>query len=229
MSTLPSKPLPFLAELGVLGTSAPSPLLGKGKGRAPKIPSHLNLGFNAFFYDLPTNGSQDPSTPYVGTIDLEQHYIDQMLGTGTDSTLSPSGGDVALPNVSTTAAAPLPRFPGYRLPGVKGQIQLVIKNSNRTPIKLFLVPYDLADVKPGQKTFLRQKCYELDSPAGAVRSESERRGNLRFAVHLQFCSPPERRTRNASRGPSSDQRASSPVRLYLHKTIRVVFASPRTG
>ena len=49
-------------------------------------------------------------------------------------------------------------------------------------MKVFLIPYDLKDIKSGQKTFQRQKIY------GTSKSESTKPANehLRFAIHLQF-------------------------------------------
>jgi hypothetical protein len=63
---------------------------------------------------------------------------------------------------------------GYRIPK-KGQLQIIIKNPNKTAIKLFLIPYDLEDMPPRTKTFIRQKSYSDDI--------------LRYAVHIQICPP----------------------------------------
>ncbi|KAL6047098.1 Autophagy-related protein 13 [Balamuthia mandrillaris] len=45
---------------------------------------------------------------------------------------------------------------GYRVSS-KGILQVTIYNPSKTPIKLFLVKYDLSDMPPNTKTFLRQK------------------------------------------------------------------------
>ncbi|KAL6052608.1 Translation machinery-associated protein 7 [Balamuthia mandrillaris] len=45
---------------------------------------------------------------------------------------------------------------GYRVSS-KGILQVTIYNPSKTPIKLFLVKYDLSDMPPYTKTFLRQK------------------------------------------------------------------------
>lgn len=149
MSTMPSKPIMFQAQIGVLGRDCKPSL---------KCPPHLTLVFPAFFYDLQND---DLPTPYVGTIDL--------------SSVSP----------------------GYRLPP-KGQLQIVIKNPNKTAVKLFLIPYDVTDMPRSTKTFLRQKSY-FESPV--------RRNNaLRCAVHVHLC--------------RTDRK-----RVYLYKNIRVVFAN----
>lgn len=197
MSEAPSKPLPYIAQVGVMSSTIPQagPSNIKGKNKAPKFGNQLSLGFDAFFY--PQSG---PVLPYVGNIDLEEHYFDQ-LSDMSEST---------------------PRFPGYRIPA-KGQIQLVIKNPNKTAVKLFLVPYDLTSLPAGSKTFLQQKSYALPttpvpSPQPARRLSSNllespdifNKGSLRYAVRLQFCSAPIKK----------DEKQ----RYYLHKSIRVVFA-----
>jgi hypothetical protein len=122
---------------------------------------------------------------------------------------------------STSPKAP----PGgsYRIPP-QGQLQIVLKNPNKTAVKLFLVPYDLSDMEPGQKTFIRQRSYSagpiIDMPAasrknlGTDRPEAalsnsddpNDRPILRYLIHLHICCP--------SKG-----------RHYLYKSIRVVFAN----
>ncbi|GAB5588935.1 hypothetical protein Unana1_03835 [Umbelopsis nana] len=157
MSTLPSKPITFHAQIGVLGHGPCKPSL--------RCPPHATLVFPSFFYELEDT---DLPTPYVGTIDLEGGLTDERFK----------------------------RKPGhYRLPP-KGQLQIVIKNPNKTAVKLFLVPYDLCDMPAGTKTFLRQKSF----------GDEESRGTLRYAIHVQVC-------------------CSEKNHLYLFKHIRVVFAN----
>lgn len=97
LSTSPSRPVPFLAEIGVLAIGKCKPSL--------KCPPHLTVGFSAFFYQLP---DEDIPTPYVGTIDMT------LSGRPT----SGGGGDSGKP------ASSLPECCGYRLP-LKGQLQIV--------------------------------------------------------------------------------------------------------
>ncbi|KAH8930168.1 hypothetical protein BT69DRAFT_986943 [Atractiella rhizophila] len=240
----PSQPLPFQVDIGVIGTGSNVP-------KGLKCPPHLNLDFGAQFY----NTEDGNGTPYVGTIDIEQHYFDEALGS-----------DISLSNsTSSSSLKPAPSFPGYQIPP-KGQLQLIVKNPNRTPVKVFLVPYDLTSMPSGSKTFLRQKSYVVPtsnsgSPPHTPGLEVQQQDgdkitkeSLRYAVHLYFCSPPARGTRSSafkqrsnsnrsvSNSPAHPESASSrprssthdpnnpprrqrPPKIYLYRTVRVLFAS----
>jgi hypothetical protein len=62
MSTTPSKPIHFIADIGALAASKCKSSL--------KCPPHLIVSFPAFFYQLP---GEDMPTPYVGTVDFGIH------------------------------------------------------------------------------------------------------------------------------------------------------------
>ncbi|GAA5971163.1 hypothetical protein JCM3765_006156 [Sporobolomyces pararoseus] len=182
MSALPSKPLPFTCSIGVLGSrDAPKKL---------QCPHHLHVDFGAVFY----SSKEDRKTsPYVGAVDLEGHFVSLL----SSATSSPSQG------------RKIPKFPGYQVP-VRGQVQIVLKNSNQTAFKPFLVPYDLEGLNRdgrGGRTFLRQKSYLVE--------REDAKGTLRFAIHLTFCSPPIKKGGQKEKEP----------KYYLYQTIRVVFAS----
>lgn len=183
MSTTPSKPLTFLAKIGVLGLGDCKPSL--------KCPTHLTIPFPAYFYSV---GDYDSPSPYVGQVDLETALAENAKASKT----FPDGG--------------------YRIPQC-GQIQIVIKNPNKTAVKLFLIPYDLTDMQPRTKTFIRQKSYSADamteyvpktpsSPTNGIQrlQRDKEREALRYLIHLHICSP--------SRG-----------KFYLYRNIRVVFAN----
>jgi len=180
MSTTPSKPLNFVAQIGVLG-------LGKCK-QSLRCPAHVTLPFPAYFYSV---GDYDSPSPYVGSLDL-------------DSALGAQSGKGKKPTAGVGGS--------YRIPQ-RGQLQIVIKNPHKTAVKLFLVPYDLRDMEPGTKTFIRQKSYSVgevggDLPANATMAlaRGKERDSLRYLIHMHIVCP--------SRG-----------RYYLFKSIRVVFAN----
>ncbi|KAI3549599.1 hypothetical protein CSPX01_02250 [Colletotrichum filicis] len=231
MSTTPSKPLDFLAQIGVLG-------LGKCKSSL-RCPAHVTLPFPAVFYSYggASQGrvrSEDGPSPYVGQIDLENglpnpeegqrskrkmqsRYVEKKIA--EDDVLMADGpadgsSDRAAQRARRRSASPrAPPGGSYRIPE-KGQIQIVIKNPNKTAVKLFLVPYDLAGMEPGTKTFIRQRSYSagpimetntpgLEDAPGAAAAD---RPILRYLVHLHICCP--------SKG-----------RFYLYKSVRIVFAN----
>lgn len=118
MSTLPSKPVVFLAEIGVVGFGKCRPNL--------KCPPHLLRNFNAYFYDL----KDEHPTPYVGTIDF-----DEQTGCSPSSFFrSPSNSTTTFPDIkldSSEGSGPVCYIPigaavmkGYRIP-FKGQLQIV--------------------------------------------------------------------------------------------------------
>lgn len=248
MSTAPSKPLDFMAQIGVLG-------LGKCKPNL-RCPAHVSVPFPAVFYSYGQANAggrtpivDDSPSPYVGLIDLENSLGRPREEKGRKSYSHPSNGGNSSPEDEEERAAgqPITKLsenelrlrrkkkrrsqspkapPGgsYRIPQT-GQLQIVIKNPNRTAVKLFLVPYDLQDMLPGTKTFIRQRSYStgpiMDIPLRSKTNESapdearnkgptvdgpRDRPTLRYLIHLHICSP--------SRG-----------RFYLYKGIRVVFAN----
>ncbi|KAL8895667.1 MAG: hypothetical protein Q9192_003509 [Flavoplaca navasiana] len=237
MSTAPSKPLNFTAQIGVLG---------RGSCK-PKCPAHVTVPFPAVFYCW--NGSTgrndatvgDEPSPYVGHIDLSQLPAPaESKKTRRSRSKSPSadkGASVHLQNETTMESdrnvgdvsrrhkkrrrispPPSDLQGGYRIPQ-KGQLQIVIKNPNKTAVKLFLVPYDLEDMPVGTKTFIRQRCCSTDPVIDGHSSEHKLvadsstgiappkvKPTLRYLIHLKICSP-------------------SSGRFYLYQIIRVVFAN----
>lgn len=243
MSMNPSKPLDFTAQIGVLG---------KGKCKSHlKCPPHVTVPFPVVFYSYPTSGcgrsiSDDNPSPYVGQIDLENSLPKENPNPTRRRRrhLSPIGPREDTPatdaaNDTRTSAAESrrrrekknrrsesPKCPpggSYRIPQ-QGQLQIIIKNPHKTAVKLFLVPYDLGDMEPGTKTFIRQRSYSagpiIDMPLSARKNfgtdrpeaslnpteDPQDKPTLRYLIHLNICCP--------ARG-----------RFYLHSTIRVVFAN----
>ncbi|KAH6582377.1 hypothetical protein BASA50_008802 [Batrachochytrium salamandrivorans] len=192
MSTLPSRPIWFLAEIGVVAIGKCKPSL--------KCPPHLTLTFPAYFYELLDNES--PATPYVGNIDVDWRLAVKETTDGTiisksatpvsaQETPCHKGSSNAEPHSDTLCSSqlriqPLPQTPalpklksrskpieqfGYRLPA-KGQLQIIIKNPSRTAVKVFLVQYDLREMPINTKTFIRQKSYALHPAASPSKAGS---------------------------------------------------------
>lgn len=237
MSTTPSKPLDFVAQIGVLG-------FGKCKSSL-KCPPHVTLPFPAVFYDYESTNhgrrgkSEDGPSPYVGCIDLENGLPSPEKAKDSqkrrrNATLDRTHMDDFDPDPQNSGQvserelrraekqkrrSTSPRAPpggSYRIPE-KGQLQIIIKNPNKTAVKLFLVPYDLKGMEPGTKTFIRQRSYSAGPIIDLALSSSPHllaptidplaeRPTLRYLVHIHICSP--------TRG-----------RYYLYKSIRVVFAN----
>ncbi|KAI0569820.1 Chromosome-seg domain-containing protein [Pyrenophora tritici-repentis] len=212
-----------------------------------------SVPFPAVFYSYNTgNGriSDNEPSPYVGLIDLEnslpapdeskesgkrkrrhavpppdQDDLDFRIHLGDEESLQTTKGNLRRKEKKKRRST-LPKAPPggcYRIPP-QGQLQIVLKNPNKTAVKLFLVPYDLSDMEPGQKTFIRQRSYSAgpiidmpsssrknlgtDCPEAALSSSDDPndRPILRYLIHLHICCP--------SKG-----------RHYLYKSIRVVFAN----
>ncbi|KAF5673779.1 hypothetical protein FHETE_3166 [Fusarium heterosporum] len=230
MSTTPSKPLDFVAQIGVLG---------KGKCKSSlKCPPHVTLSFPAVYYSYSStshgrSNSHDGPSPYVGQIDLENglpnpddEHRSKKKAQSRHAERKPSEDvmDISLDNQSSenisrrnsrasrrsgTGSAKAPPGGSYRIPE-KGQIQIIIKNPNKTAVKLFLVPYDLTGMEPGTKTFVRQRSYSagpiIDNSVTSFEANADERPILRYLAHLHICCP--------AKG-----------RYYLYKSIRIVFAN----
>ncbi|KHO02140.1 uncharacterized protein MAM_01141 [Metarhizium album ARSEF 1941] len=229
MSTTPSKPFDFTAQIGVLG---------KGKCKSClRCPPHVLLPFSAVYYSYSnaaygrSRSDIDGPSPYVGQIDLENglpnpeeesrskrkahgRYMDRLpVNNSVDIPMPDFDPDHDRPVASRsrrrTSSTKAPPGGSYRIPE-KGQIQIIIKNQNKTAVKLFLVPYDLSGMEPGTKTFIRQRSYSagpiIDHVPNLSETDTLSRPMLRYLVHLHICCP--------SKG-----------RFYLYKSIRVVFAN----
>jgi hypothetical protein len=93
-------------------------------------------------------------------------------------------------------------------------LQIIIKNPNKTAVKLFLVPYDLTGMESGTKTFVRQRSYSADAINDTPLTSKplndtaplSKKSTLRYLIHLNICCPLK-------------------GRFYLYQNIRVVFAN----
>ncbi|KAJ3012710.1 UNVERIFIED_CONTAM: hypothetical protein HDU68_001064 [Siphonaria sp. JEL0065] len=238
MSSLPSKPLPFIADLGVVA-------LGKCKNPALKCPKGLRLCFDACFYEFGGCGGSTSSkvpdwmnsgngcvkgggefegvSPYVGNVDVEG--LSGMVWTGGDEY-----EDAAETCENGTAVKECGEegfrkkwIGGWRVPP-KGQLQIIIKNPAGTAIKVFLIPYDFRDMPPNTKTFLRQKIYVVKPTATTTPT-----------VSIPPTTPVSSLRRNSLSAPtipSKDRlrdaihvhfQCTSRKRIYVTRQVRVVF------
>ena len=230
MSTAPSRPVDFTAQIGVLG---------RGNCK-PKCPAHVTVPFPAVYYNWAAGNGRSPindePSPYVGHIDL-QHTLSKVASRGSvegradsptidreEQHLTPGSemnnnlgprSETERPRKRKRAPAVAPPNGSYRIPE-QGQLQIIIKNPNKTAVKLFLVPYDLTGMEPGTKTFVRQRLYSaspnLGKPLASISTlkispfEKKEKPTLRYLIHVNICSP--------CKG-----------RFYLYQHIRVVFAN----
>ncbi|CAF3191645.1 unnamed protein product [Rotaria sp. Silwood2] len=98
---------------------------------------------------------------------------------------------------------------GYHTP-TKGTITLALLNPNGTAIHLFLILYDLSDMPPDHRTFIRQRVVLMpETNTGDdtknEHSSSSSKGNLRYLAHIRFVT-------------------SQTGKLYMHSDIRLIFA-----
>ncbi|KAH8723614.1 hypothetical protein GQ44DRAFT_773767 [Phaeosphaeriaceae sp. PMI808] len=243
MSTTPSRPLDFVAKIGVLGR-------GQCKSSL-KCPPHVTVPFPAVFYSYNTgNGriSDNEPSPYVGLIDIEnslpaagesnepskrkrRHIVppDQddldFRMSAKDFTGRSLTDDLRKKEKrkrrSTSPKAP----PGgsYRIPS-QGQLQIVLKNPNNTAVKLFLVPYDISDMESGQKTFIRQRSYSAGPIIDMPMSSRRNLGTDRPEAALSNSEDPNDRP-ILRYLVHLHMCCPSKGRYYLYKSIRVVFAN----
>jgi hypothetical protein len=233
MSTAPSKPLDFVAQIGVLGKGNCKPSL--------RCPAHVTVPFPAVFYSYPSAGNarsfaDDSPSPYVGNIDLEHSLkpveIRKHGRRHVSRSQSPDRSqlDITAPENTSIGRAlareqrqkrrrsqsPRVSLGGcYRVPQ-EGQLQIIIKNPNKTAVKLYLVPYNLEGMEAGTKTFVRQRSFSagpvLETPLSdkshptPMSDPLKDKHVLRYLIHLKFCCP--------AKG-----------RFYLYDNIRVVFAN----
>ncbi|KAI9229947.1 MAG: hypothetical protein DHS80DRAFT_3157, partial [Piptocephalis tieghemiana] len=196
MSTLPSLPLWFIAQIGVLG-------LGPNCPAKLRCPPHITLDFPAYFY---AHHEESFPSPYVGTLDLNQAINSTEKKKRKINLSSPLQTDYPIrsssPLLQSPSSPPVPEPLGYRIPA-QGRLQVIIKNAQKTAIRLFLIPYNLQDMPIGYKTFLRQVIYrEASGSSMPIDGKSSRA--ISSAIHIHV-------------------RRSSRTRWYVYGPVRVVF------
>ncbi|CAG0882124.1 unnamed protein product [Darwinula stevensoni] len=89
---------------------------------------------------------------------------------------------------------------GYRVPR-QGTIQVTLFNPHRTVVKMFVIVYNLEDMPPSAKTFLRQRT--LYMPVASSDQHHDSQKWLRYLIHLRLNS-------------------SKSGHIYLHTDIRMI-------
>ncbi|KAL8942771.1 MAG: hypothetical protein Q9216_001456 [Gyalolechia sp. 2 TL-2023] len=237
MSTAPSKPLDFTAQIGVLGRA----------NCKPKCPAHVSVPFPAVFYSWSggmgrkRSNTDDEPSPYVGHIDLQNLPTPaESRKTRRSRSKSPPtrvnssrclrdgaatenidafGRTIAVQKKRRRASPTSSNLQGgYRIPQ-KGQLQIIIKNPNKNAVKLFLVPYDLEDMQAGTKTFIRQRCYSTDPVIDGLLAKPSPEHSLPALGKSIMNKPTLRYLIHVN--------ICSPAngRYYLYQHIRVVFAN----
>jgi hypothetical protein len=79
---------------------------------------------------------------------------------------------------------------GYHTP-TKGTITIALLNPNGTAVHLFLILYDLSDMPPDHRTFIRQRVVLMpeNTGEGAAKEMQANRAsskeNLRYLAHIR--------------------------------------------
>ncbi|WWC88741.1 uncharacterized protein L201_003654 [Kwoniella dendrophila CBS 6074] len=164
--------------------------LGKGKScpKELRYPDPIEIPFSSTYYDINHNNldssypstlsnySSSKSTPWTSNVNIENHYFDTFSSTTTTNSLN---------DLNQTKP---PSFPGYQVSPI-GQLQILVKTAE-TPIKVFLLPYDLRKVPIGGRLLVREKTYFRIGNTSNGDSIENRKGILKYAIQLQFVCVP---------------------------------------
>lgn len=204
MTGASAPPVNFTLHLGVTGLPPNCPPSLRG-------PPHIKIPFEARWHEL--------EGPYSGSASILDYYA------SLPPKSSASDKDEHGSTSSLARSTHSQRAYGYRIPP-KGKLQLLLafasgetQAANSTPpLKHFIVPYDLLDMKPGNQTIYRQvwnshpEQTRQDSvpTSPASTSSASTRETLRYAIELHFVSPPATpRPRKQSRVPSPTSASTS--------------------
>ncbi|WVW84605.1 hypothetical protein I302_106639 [Kwoniella bestiolae CBS 10118] len=214
--------------------------IGKGKSCPPQLrfPGAVEVPFSAVYYDLedPEVAAPDCTrgkamqSPWTGGVDLEKYYYDSFSNWKNNDGLDGIALNVSTPSRSTRQYEP-PSFPGYQVSPV-GQLQILIKSSD-SPVKVFLIPYDLRRIPIGGRLLVREKTY-CKAGHGMAEDGDGEKGILKYAIQLQFVcipsiTPLNTRQRHATSLPPTPSHTQEARSYYVSKSMKVVFVSTPPG
>lgn len=107
---------------------------------------------------------------------------------------------------------------GYKVPN-KGTIQVTLFNPNNTVVKMFVVMYDLSDMPPGHRTFLRQRTMYV--PLVSSSSNSSSNGGSSDNCHGNGSPKPVNKTAHNGKANSKELKEEEELKSYLRYLIHL--------
>ena len=117
----------------------------------------------------------------------------------------------------------------------KGTIQVTLFNPNNTVVKMFVVMYDLSDMPPGHRTFLRQRTMYVplssnsssnssNTAAANTSSATLSVANVKKSGQQQISS-----SSDAEEETATDKGSLAQLKSYLRYLIHLRFATSKSG
>lgn len=126
---------------------------------------------------------------------------------------------------------------GYKVPN-RGTIQVTLFNPNKTVVKMFVVMYDLSDMPPNHRTFLRQRTMYVPLASNTNTSSNNNGNNGDHGANNNSNNENDNERRSSSSGKTQELKLKSYLRylihlrfittksgkMYLHTNIKLIFA-----
>lgn len=117
---------------------------------------------------------------------------------------------------------------GYKVPN-KGTIQVTLFNPNNTVVKMFVVMYDLSDMPPGHRTFLRQRTMYVPLVSSNSSSSSSSNGSGNAGNSGNGSPKPVNKMAQNGRANSKGLKEEEELKSYLRYLIHLRFATSKSG
>lgn len=203
LSTPPSASIDFLCQISALSSTssiALKPISIPFKAQFYRITSSASFGSGS----VATNTSirhrslSDSTGAHINADQLAASFNRRM---SLQSSL-PFVEEVGTPYIGTIDLSQPIQIP------FQGKLQIIIRNMDKSVVKVFLISYDYSGLSVGNRSFLRHKIYAKPKDPDAMPGVKD---SLRYAVCLQFVC-----------GSNEDGKKK---RLYITKNIRAVFSN----